>query len=357
MAETISGSGQRGLHTWQEISSQPEVWRITLASFDGMAEELAQLLQRAAVDAVLAIGCGSTHYLAQTGAGLISRLAGLPSRAVPSSELWLFPDAVRADGSLLVAISRSGATTETTQAVDRFRSTEHRPVVVATCYEDSPLAAQGDFVLLASAAKEQSVAQTRSFTSLLLLIQAFAALLGGRPGMLDRLQHLPSALEDVLDRTADLARHVGSDPNIEQLFFLGSGPLYGLANEAMLKVKEMSLSQAEAYHFLEFRHGPMSMIDEHTLVVGLVSDTACAHEIQLLEEMQELGARTLAIVEDGSRLGKWQPTYLVELRSRLGEWERTSLYLPFLQHVAYHRAMTKGLDPDRPRHLRTVVDL
>ena len=136
-----------------------------------------------------------------------------------------------------------------------------------------------------------------------------------------------------------------------------SGPLYGLANEAMLKVKEMSLSHAEAYHFLEFRHGPMSMVDGHTLVVGLVSDTACEHEIRLLQEMEGLGARTFVVVEEVSRLGKWRPSYVAELRSGLGEWERTPLYLPILQRLAYHRAVTKGLDPDHPRHLQAVVDL
>ena len=86
-----------------------------------------------------------------------------------------------------------------------------------------------------------------------------------------------------MDRLGDLPQRLGADLEVERFFFLGSGPFYGLACEAMLKLKEMSLSYAEPYHFLEFRHGPMSMVDARTLVVGLLSDTGLTEEIRVLE--------------------------------------------------------------------------
>jgi glucosamine--fructose-6-phosphate aminotransferase (isomerizing) len=125
----------------------------------------------------------------------------------------------------------------------------------------------------------------------------------------------------------------------------------------MLKTKEMSLSYAEAYYPLEFRHGPMSMVNGHTLVVGFLSDTALMEELRVLEDMHGLGARTLALVEDGSAFADWQPDHVVELRSGLDEWERGPLYLPVLQRLAHHRAVAKGLDPDRPTNLKAVVEL
>ena len=145
--------------------------------------------------------------------------------------------------------------------------------------------------------------------------------------------------------------------DIERIYFLGGGPFYGLANEAMLKTKEMSLSHSEAYHSLEFRHGPMSMVNEHTLVVGLLSDTGLAEELRVLKDMQELGARTLAFIEDVSAMAEWRADHIVELRSGLGEWERGPLCLPVLQRIAYYRAVAKGLDPDRPHNLTAVVEL
>jgi glucosamine--fructose-6-phosphate aminotransferase (isomerizing) len=123
----------------------------------------------------------------------------------------------------------------------------------------------------------------------------------------------------------------------------------------MLKMKEMSLSYSEGYHPLEFRHGPMSMAEATALVVGLLSDRARDQEAAVLDDMRTLGARTLAIAEDGAGLAV--ATYGVALDSGLSEDERLILNLPLLQLVAYHRSIAKGLDPDRPRHLTAAVVL
>ncbi len=77
----------------------------------------------------------------------------------------------------------------------------------------------------------------------------------------------------------------------------------------------------------------------------------------MLEDMQRLGACTLALVEDASAFSGWRPDYVIELRSSLDEWERGLLYLPVIQRLAYHRAVAKGLDPDRPNNLKAVVEL
>jgi glucosamine--fructose-6-phosphate aminotransferase (isomerizing) len=190
---------------------------------------------------------------------------------------------------------------------------------------------------------------------MLLLTQALTAAVVRDEVMLEHLGRLPGLLDDLMGRLGDLPRHLGVDLTIDRIFFLGAGPLYGVANEAMLKTKEMSLSYSEAYHPLEFRHGPMSMVNERTLVVGLFSDTGLAEELRVLRDMQELGARTLALVEGGSMLADLRPDHVVELRSGLGEWERLPLYLPVLQLLAYHRAIAKGLDPDFPNNLEAVV--
>ena len=206
-------------------------------------------------------------------------------------------------------------------------------------------------------AQEQSVAQTRSFTSMLLLVQALVAVARGDAPALERLERLPGVLEDLVDRLGDLAQELGTDERIERFFFLGGGPLYGLANEAMLKTKEMSLSYAEAYHPMEVRHGPMSMVDERALVVGLLSDTGLEEEISVLRDMKGLGALTLALIEDDSAFTDWRADHVVALNSGLDAWERGALYLPVVQRLAYHRAVAKDLDPDQPHNLKAVVEL
>jgi glucosamine--fructose-6-phosphate aminotransferase (isomerizing) len=344
-------------HTWQEILSQPQTWRMVLETFDADKAALENFLDQTDFDQVLVIGCGSTHYLAQTAAATLIHCTGISARAVPSSELWLFPDAIPTDRTLLLVVSRSGTTTETLRALRRFREVSGGSVLTITCYPESPLAQQADFVLAAPNAQERSVAQTRSFSSMLLLTQALAATLAHDERMLERLCQLPDALESLVERSGRLPEQLGMDTDIERIYFLGGGPFYGLASEAMLKTKEMSLSHSEAYHPLEFRHGPMSMVNEHTLVVGLLSDTGSAEELRVLKDMQGLGAHTLAFIEDISAMAEWQADYIVELRSGLSEWERGPLCLPVLQRIAYYRAMTKGLDPDRPHNLTAVVEL
>ena len=344
-------------HTWREIVSQPTVWRYTLKAFAMRQAALREFLVAQEFGEVLVVGCGSTHYLAQTAASIVTRHTHIPAHALPASEPWLFSYTPSADRTLLLTVSRSGTTTETLRALERFRQTNGGPVLAVTCYPESPLAQQADFALVTPDGQEQSVAQTRSFTSMLLLTQALAAVLACDERMLERLHRLPDALEDLVARLGDLPRRLGTDLDIERFFFLGGGPLYGLANEAMLKTKEMSLSHAEAYHPLEFRHGPMSMVNERTLIVGLLSDTGLAEELHVLRDMKELGAHTLALAEDASAMTDWQADYVIELHSGLDEWERVPLYLPVLQRLAYHRALAKGLDPDQPHNLTAVVEL
>lgn len=346
-----------GSSTWMEIISQPDTWRKTLEAFTASRSALARFLGGSAFDHVLVVGCGSTHYLAQAAAATLAHCAGIPARAAPASELWLFPHTWLVGKTLLLAVSRSGTTTETLRALARFREVGGGPVAAITCYPESPLAQQADFALVAPDGQEQSVAQTRSFTSMFLLAQALAATLARDEKMLIALQRLPGLLEDLVGRLGDLPKRLGEDQNIERLFFLGGGALYGLACEAMLKTKEMSLSQAEAYHTLEFRHGPMSMVNGQTLVVGFLSDTGLAEQARVLAEMQRLGARALAFVENVASFSGWQPDYAVELRSGLSEWERGPLYLVPIQYMAYYRALMKGLDPDCPTHLTAVVEL
>lgn len=345
-------------HTWEEIRSQPETWLTTLTAFADQRAELEGFLAKNTFDRVLTIGCGSTHYLAQSAATMISRRSGIPSTALPSSEVWLSPEAIPAGNTLLVAISRSGTTTETLRATQRFREVNGGPVLAVSCYPESALVETADYALLATAAQEQSIAQTRSFTSMAVLVQALTGVLSENDALIASLADLPAALATLTERFADTPSRLGSDLELERFYFLGGGVLYGLASEAMLKMKEMTLTHAEAYHPLEFRHGPMSMVNHQTLVIGLIAEPGAAETVRVLKDMQALGARVLALAEDRSVCRELADTAdVIELCSGLGETARIPLYLPPLQHLAYHRAVAKGFDPDHPHNLTAVVSL
>jgi glucosamine--fructose-6-phosphate aminotransferase (isomerizing) len=337
-----------GEHTYQEISSQPDVWRSSL-------ERLSRLSQRPDPSrSVIFTGCGSTHYLSLWAARLAeSLLDGITARAAPASDLFLYPSSwfSHKRSQTLVAVSRSAQTSETLQAIDTFHESNAGESIGITCYPKRELGRKTSFLIPTPDAKEESIAQTRSFTSMML--SALWWITTEIPT--DVMEGLPESAEQAIIRYSPLVTELARNERMQRFFFLGGGPMYGLACEAMLKMKEMSLSYAEAYHFLEFRHGPKSMVDENTLVVGLMSDHAQEYELDVLREMQELGAQTLPIVEQADEEMRRSADEVIELASGLSSPWRSPLYLPLLQLLAYYRAIEKGLDPDRPANLDAVV--
>jgi glucosamine--fructose-6-phosphate aminotransferase (isomerizing) len=189
---------------------------------------------------------------------------------------------------------------------------------------------------------------------MLVLVQLIAGYLGGH-GDAYSLALLPDVCDRLLKQYGDAARQLGEDPNLERFFFLGSDALYGVACEAMLKLKEMSLSYSEAFHTLEFRHGPMSMVNEHTLMIGLLSESARTHELAVLRQMVDQGAQGLALGNLSAHFSDWATG--VDLGRNIPDWGRPVLYLPVLQLMAYYRALARGHDPDHPTNLDAVVSL
>lgn len=340
---------QRGTHTRAEILSQPQVWQ---ASLNRLASQPRTLPSINSYDQLVFTGCGSTHYLAIWAARQHQAHAGIPSVAAPASELMLTPYTWINPGrrTLLVAISRSAETTETIRAVQVFREQQLGDVLTVTCYPDRELAQIADWVLAVPDAQEESIAQTRSFSSM--LVSLIWLLKRGETAPADRLA---AAAQGMIDQYQSLAEQLGSNAELQRFFFLGNGPLYGLASEAMLKMKEMSLSYSEAYHFLEFRHGPMSMADSSALVIGLIGAEHQAQEMRVLEDMRGLGATTLGIMmTPGTARGM---DHVVQVHTDLPALWQGPLYLPFLQLVGYYRSLAKGLNPDRPNNLNAVVVL
>ena len=341
-------------YTITEITSQASAWADAIQAFVAREPSVKQAWKALTSKKVLFIGCGSTYYLAQTAAALFQELTGVPACAYPSSEIILFPAQVLADFSqtLLVTVSRSGTTTETLIAIEKFRQHGGKAVWGITCYPDSPQAQACDLILPAEAAQEKSVAQTRSFASMLILAQMMAAALGGQDTSI--AHRLPGLGQHLIEETSPLMEEVGSRSDLDRFYFLGSGFHYGIANEAMLKMKEMSLSHSEAFRFMEFRHGPMSMVTPQALVIGLLSQSAHDHEQRVLNEMNKLGGNILTLSPLSNNGHTLQH---ISLPNDLPLWMMPVLYLPALQLLAYYRTISQKLNPDNPRHLEQVITL
>jgi fructoselysine-6-P-deglycase FrlB-like protein len=284
-----------------EIASQPACWRRALAAQGRWAEALPRPGER-----VAAVGCGTSWFVAQAYAVLREQAGHGRTDAFPASEP---PSGRRYDR--LLAITRSGTTTEVLDLLAAVRG--QVPAVAVTADPSAPVRqAAGDSVVL-DFADEQAVVQTRFATTTLALLRA----------------HLG---QDLTGPLADAGQALAADLPAgalrrTQFTFLGRGWSVGLANEAALKLREAALAWAEAYPAMEYRHGPVSVSGDHSVVWFLGEPPP-----RLAGEAAETGALVVA-----------------ERRDPMAELLR-------VQRLAVAVALAKGLDPDHPRRLaRSVV--
>jgi fructoselysine-6-P-deglycase FrlB-like protein len=288
-------------HVDDEIASQPACWRQAAVAAANAAAVLPQPSERVAV-----AGCGTSWHMATAVAALRESAGHGETDAFPASEMPRHRSYDR-----LLVITRSGTTSEVIDLLEAMGG--RQPCVAVTADAGSPVVDAADDVVLLDFAEERSVVQTRFATSALVLLRAHLG---------HDIERLAAEADDAL--RAPLPTRAAAS---EQLTFLGRGWTVGLAQEAALKLREASLSWAEAYPAMEYRHGPISIADERSLV-------------------WLLGDAPPGLADDVARTGAvWEQS----ARDPLAELVR-------VQRLAVERARTRGLDPDRPRSLtRSVI--
>lgn len=287
--------------TVDEIASQPAIWRAALQRVD------ARALARAG-EHVLVIGCGSSEFVAESLAALRERAGLGATDAAYASEPW-----PRRDYDTVVALSRSGTTTEVLAALEALPRGVR--TVAVTGVPNSPIARVADEVVDLEFVDERSVVQTRFPTTVLLLARAAFG---------EDVAGLPDEAEALLAGDGP----AGPDPaDYDHYVYLGTGWTRGLANEAALKIREAAQAWAESYPALDYRHGPLAVAGprSHVWTFGVADESLAA-------DIRTTGATV--------RIGRGDP--LVEL---IGA-----------QLLAVGLARLRGLDPDNPRHLtRSIV--
>ncbi|MEU6684616.1 SIS domain-containing protein [Streptomyces sp. NPDC046832] len=288
-------------HVEDELTSQPECWDRAASEADRHAKALPAPGERVAI-----VGCGTSYFMAQAAAALREDTGQGETDAFAASE---FPHGRRYDR--VVALTRSGTTTEVLDLLDRLKGGTRTTAVTGD--PDTPVTTAADDLVVLDFADERSVVQTRFATTALTLFRAHlglhpaTAVTDARTAL---TQPLPEALEEC-----------------RQFTFLGRGWSVGLANEAGLKMREAALAWTEAYPAMEYRHGPISISTTGT-ATWMLGDAPDG----LAEEVRGTGALWVA--------GRLDP---------LAELIR-------VQRLAVAVAASRGLDPDSPRHLtRSVI--
>jgi glucosamine--fructose-6-phosphate aminotransferase (isomerizing) len=339
--------------TEREIWQQPEAWEWVLDHAPARIEALKDSVQ---AGEFVFCGCGSAYNVGLACAAAF-RACGIQARAETSSEAYLYSDPSRPwRGRTVVAMSRSGETSETVMALRQAVAQGARGIAV-TCDPKSALARAAPASLILEPLNEQSVITTKSVSGMIVAALLAADMLAGSPSPDTALvRRLPEKGRDVLQRAEEVCQRAWDANMIRQCAFLGSGPLWGVANEARLKMQEMALVMSEAFPTLEFRHGPMAQCGPHMMVVAMLSGAAFELEVDVLRHLAGLGARVLAICEEATPELNQVTEFIVEQKSGLPCYVRQVLYLPAAHLLALRAAASRGLDPDSPPHLvRSVI--
>jgi fructoselysine-6-P-deglycase FrlB-like protein len=289
-------------HVGREIRSQPQAWSTALQRLPGLTDLLPQPGERVAV-----IGCGTSWFVAGAYAALRESLGGGPTDAFAASQ---FPAGRPYDRVL--AISRSGTTTEVTRAIEATRS----PVVAITAVPDSPIGAVADHAVVLDFADEQSVVQTVFATTTLMLLRGSAG------------EELSQVVEQVRAVLSGDSAYPAELEQADQVTYLGHGWAYGIAQEAALKMREAAQLWTESYPQMEYRHGPIAIAQPGRAV-------------------WVFGRPVPGIAEDIAATGA---TLVDDDLDPVADLVRAQL-------LAVQRAALRGLDPDRPRNLTRSVML
>lgn len=347
-----------GAYSLSEILSQPSCWADCLRELDS-GKRIKEIEKRfRECSEWLFIGCGSSYYIALAAAASWTAITGVAARAIPASELLLFPDLVLAGrGDFApVLISRSGRTSEVLR-VAQFLNHKKIPSIAISCAPGQKLEELATLSIVLPQADEHSTVMTRSFTSMLLALQYLAASLGGKTEFVNALSALPEPAGKILQSMPARVREFVDAHHFSDYVCLGQGPYYGLACESMLKLTEMSCSYAQCFHPLEFRHGPKSIVAQETLITFLLSETGYDAEREVLEEIKALGGTTLVIANRVESRARAAADLVIEMDCDLPEYARLAPFVFGGQLMGLYTGLQKGLDPDRPRNLSRVVIL
>jgi glutamine---fructose-6-phosphate transaminase (isomerizing) len=348
-----------GEHTLQEILSQPRVWTETETQLREAhsLEKFSDLFSPRSP--WLFVGCGSSYYLSRLIAALWTKHFYIPATGVPASELLFAPEETlrRLGAEQIVLMSRSGETTEVLRAAELLQKHPAVQTLAVTCNPQSPLETLCTHSFKLTWADEKSTVMTRSFTAILLAFQRLGLQFVGDNQFSGALDQLPQRGQQWLDANAKKIQEFTARKEFADYVFLGQGAHYWLAQEAGLKVTEMSSSYAQVYHSLEFRHGPRSIAGPDTLITFFISEAAAEAETLLVKELKELGAAICVIVNRATPELKKHSDLLIELSLDGPEFARYAVTAIPAHLMGTAIGLRKGLNPDAPKNLTRAVVL
>ncbi len=351
----------------KEIFEQPKVCKdtfngkllddtIKFDNFDFGKDILAN------INKIYIVACGTAYYAGLYGKSLIEKMARIPVTAEVASE-FRYNDPIIDDKTLLIVVSQSGETADTLAAL-RLAKKKGAKVLSIVNVVGSSIARESDFVNYTVAGPEIAVASTKAFTSQVVTLYMLAIYIALElkkltieeyKEMKNELNELPRLINEVLIGERKVAKYTAQFLKAKNVFYIGRGLDYLMAMEGSLKLKEIAYLHSEPYAAGELKHGPIALIEESTLVIGVVTNEEVFEKtVSNLRECKARGAKILAIAMYGNEEIEKFADHVFYV-PRASKNVAPMLANIFQQMFAYHMALGLGHDADKPRNLAKSV--
>ena len=366
-AVEVSDMGDFDHYMIKEIYEQPRALAATFAVADGdrLIDEsfgagAAAIFDR--VRNVQIVACGTSYHAGMVARYWLEDMAGMACEVEVASE-FRYRKRVQHEGTLLVAISQSGETADTLAALRNATDGEFIGSLVIANVDNSSLVRECDLVFLTQAGAEIGVASTKAFTTQLVALLMLTLALGRRRNLavskqreiISALQKLPDYVEQTLGLDSVIQKLSEDFISKRHALFLGRGIQYPIAMEGALKLKEISYIHAEAYPAGELKHGPLALVDDDMPVVAVAPNDELLEKLKSnLEEVRSRGGELFVFADREAGFASEPRVQLLPM-PHCPEVIKPIVYTVALQLLAYHVAVQKGTDVDKPRNLAKSV--
>ena len=351
----------------KEIHEQPKAVQDTVGAYVkdgqidfsevGLTEEFLKELDR-----IYIVACGSAYHVGVAGKYVIEDLADTPVEVDLASE-FRYRNPKLMKNSLVIVVSQSGETADSLAAL-RLAKEKGVPVLGVVNVVGSSIARESDYILYTYAGPEISVATTKAYSTQLIAMYLLAIEIASvkelisqerYKELIEELGRLPGKIQKTLDDKERIQWFASKYANAHDIFFIGRGLDYAISMEGSLKMKEISYIHSEAYAAGELKHGTISLIEDGTLVVGVVTQEALFEKtLSNMVEVKSRGAYLMGLtlygnysIEDNADFSVYVP--------KTEQYFTTSLAIVPLQLMGYYVSVAKGLDVDKPRNLAKSV--
>ena len=352
----------------KEIHEQPKALADTIEQVldEGFATDLfgpkaADILPQ--VDSVLILACGTSYYAGSVGRYWLEAIAGIPCQVEIASE-YRYREAVANPKQLVVTISQSGETLDTMEALKYAKSLGHKWALSICNVRESAIPRASDLVFYTRAGAEIGVASTKAFTTQLIALFALTATLAKLRGKLDAdkeatylndLRHLPGSVQHALNLEPQIKLWSQQFAAKDHALFLGRGVHYPIALEGSLKLKEISYIHAEAYPAGELKHGPLALVDNNMPVVVIAPNDTLLEKVKSnMQEVSARGGELFVFADLDSHFSESEGVHVIRTPRHVGVLSPVVHAIP-VQMLAYHAALQRGTDVDKPRNLAKSV--